>query len=123
MTALKISAIALNPTLFLTGVQNRIYTFLAHLREESRQVMLSRLMSVVTIRHEASEGLLSVIQTISEKHYCCVLIGEYDKPTGVITERDIPRLFATHGLKEGMTAGDVMSLLCESMAKPPFSKR
>jgi len=80
-------------------------------------------MSVVTIRHEASEGLLSVIQTISEKHYCCVLIGEYDKPTGVITERDIPRLFATHGLKEGMTAGDVMSLLCESMAKPPFSKR
>ncbi|MFT6295966.1 MAG: CBS domain-containing protein [Glaciecola sp.] len=71
--------------------------------------MLSKLMSVVTIGHEASEGLLSVIQTMFEKHYCCVLICEYDKPTGITTERDIPRLFATHGLKKGVTAGDVMN--------------
>jgi len=66
-------------------------------------------MSVVTIRHDASESLLSVIQTISEKHYSCALICEYDKPIGIITERDIVRLFANHGLKEGVTAGDVMS--------------
>ncbi len=71
--------------------------------------MLSKLMSVVTIRHDASESLLSVIQTISEKHYSCALICEYDKPIGIITERDIVRLFANHGLKEGVTAGDVMS--------------
>ncbi|MFT6093182.1 MAG: diguanylate cyclase (GGDEF)-like protein [Pseudohongiellaceae bacterium] len=71
--------------------------------------MLSKLMSVVTIRHDASESLLSVIQTISEKHYSCALICEYDKPTGIITERDIVRLFAKNGLKEGVTAGDVMS--------------
>jgi diguanylate cyclase (GGDEF)-like protein len=71
--------------------------------------MLSKLMSIVTIRHDASESLLSVIQTISEKHYSCALICEYDKPIGIITERDIVRLFANHGLKEGVTAGDVMS--------------
>lgn len=66
-------------------------------------------MSPVTIRHDTSESLLSVIQTISEKHYSCAMICEYDKPTGIITERDIVRLFAKHGLTEGVTAGDVMS--------------
>lgn len=72
-------------------------------------MILSELMSPVTIRHDASESLLSVIQTIAEKHYSCALICEYDKPAGIITERDIVRLFAQHGLKEDVTAGDVMS--------------
>jgi diguanylate cyclase (GGDEF)-like protein len=72
-------------------------------------VKLSELMSIVTTRHEADESLLSVIQTIAEKHYSCALVCEYDKPIGIITERDVVRLFATNGLKEGMTAGDLMS--------------
>lgn len=70
---------------------------------------LRELMSAVHIRHKADESLASVVQTIAKKHYSCALICEYDKPIGIITERDIVRLFAQKGLKENLPVGDVMS--------------
>lgn len=70
---------------------------------------LKELMSPISICHTESESLLSVIQTIADKHYSCALICEYEKPTGIITERDIVRLFAKDDLDENITVGEVMS--------------
>ncbi|MFK7863196.1 MAG: diguanylate cyclase [Pseudohongiellaceae bacterium] len=70
---------------------------------------LRELMSAVHIRHEAEESLVSVVQTIAKKHYSCALICKYDKPIGILTERDIVRLFAGNGLRESKTVGEVMS--------------
>jgi len=50
-----------------------------------------------------------VIQTTAEKNYFCALVCEYDKPIGIITERDVVRFLPNYVLKEEMTAGDVMS--------------
>lgn len=70
---------------------------------------LRELMSTVHIRHQADESLVSVVQTIAQKHYSCALICEYDRPIGILTERDIVRLFANDGLNEDITVGEVMS--------------
>lgn len=70
---------------------------------------LNEIMSPITICHSVDETLLSVVKTIAEKHYSCALICEYEKPCGIITERDIVRLFAKHGLNDTVTVGEVMT--------------
>lgn len=70
---------------------------------------LNELMSPVTTYHSPEESLLSVVQSIAAKHYSCALVCEYDKPVGIITERDVVRLFASKSVDEDITIGEVMT--------------
>lgn len=70
---------------------------------------LRELMSPITFTHSADEPLLSVISVIAEKHYSCALICEYEKPTGIITERDIVRLAAAGRINAEVTVGELMT--------------
>lgn len=54
---------------------------------------LIEVMSPVSIFFKPSDTLLSVAEAMVEKHHSCGLICEYDKPMGIITERDILRIF------------------------------
>ena len=70
---------------------------------------LRELMSPITITHSADEPLSSVLNAIATRHYSCAIICEYDKPTGIITERDIVRIAARGGINESVTVGELMT--------------
>ncbi len=54
---------------------------------------LNEVMSPISVYYKPSDSLLSVAESMVEKHHSCGLICEYDKPMGIITERDILRIF------------------------------
>ena len=56
---------------------------------------LKEIMSPIDTFYEPSDSLLTVAKTLAEKHHSCGLICEYDKPVGIITERDIVRLLTS----------------------------
>lgn len=95
-------------SLYQSAAKKPSYTFIKEPKREFN-VKLRELMSAVNIRHQADESLVSVVQTIAQKHYSCALICQYDRPVGILTERDIVRLFASNKLQEDVTVGDVMS--------------
>jgi diguanylate cyclase (GGDEF)-like protein len=70
---------------------------------------LRELMSPIKITHSASEPLISVLEAIATRHYSCAVICEYDKPTGIITERDIVRLAARGEINNIVTVGQLMT--------------
>lgn len=70
---------------------------------------LRELMSPITITHSADESLKSVLSVIAARHYSCALICEYEKPTGIITERDIVRLAAAGRINDEVTVGELMT--------------
>jgi diguanylate cyclase (GGDEF)-like protein len=70
---------------------------------------LRELMSPITITHSADEPLQSVLVAIAERHYSCALICRYEKPTGIITERDIVRVAARGGVNDKVTVGELMT--------------
>jgi diguanylate cyclase (GGDEF)-like protein len=52
---------------------------------------------------------MSVLSTIAAKHYSCALICDYEKPTGILTERDIVRIAARGGINGTVTVGELMT--------------
>ena len=70
---------------------------------------LRELMSPITITHSASEPLNSVLNAIAERHYSCAIVCEYEKPIGIITERDIVRIAARGGINCEVTVGELMT--------------
>lgn len=66
-------------------------------------------MSPITITHSANESLISVLNAIAERHYSCAIVCEYEKPTGIITERDIVRIAARGGINDKVTIGELMT--------------
>ncbi len=72
-------------------------------------MQLRELMSPITITHSADEPLISVLNIIAAKHYSCAIICNYEKPTGIITERDIVRIAARGGVNDSVTVGELMT--------------
>ncbi len=70
---------------------------------------LHELMSPITITHSASDPLLSVLEAMASRHYSCALICSYDRPTGIITERDIVRIAAKGEINSQVTVGQLMT--------------
>jgi diguanylate cyclase (GGDEF)-like protein len=58
-------------------------------------VKLKEIMSPASVHYSPDDSLLTVAASLAEKHHSCGLICEFDKPMGIITERDIVRLFAS----------------------------
>ena len=69
---------------------------------------LKEMMSPIDTFYEPSDSLLMVAKTRAEKHHSCGLICEYDKPVGIITERDIVRLL-TADAKPDLAIREVMT--------------
>ncbi len=69
---------------------------------------LKEIMSPIDTFYEPSDSLLMVAKTLAEKHHSCGLICEYDKPVGIITERDIVRLL-TGDAKPDLAMREVMT--------------
>ncbi|MCH8176171.1 MAG: CBS domain-containing protein [Proteobacteria bacterium] len=69
---------------------------------------LKEMMSPIDTFYEPSDSLLMVAKTLAEKHHSCGLICEYDKPVGIITERDIVRLL-TGDAKPDLAIREVMT--------------
>ncbi|MFT4862993.1 MAG: diguanylate cyclase (GGDEF)-like protein [Pseudohongiellaceae bacterium] len=70
---------------------------------------LRELMSPITITHSANESLNSVLNAIADRHYSCAIVCEYEKPIGIITERDIVRIAANGGINDTVTVGELMT--------------
>ena len=69
---------------------------------------LKEIMSPIDTFYEPGDSLLMVAKTLAEKHHSCGLICEYDKPVGIITERDIVRLL-TSDAKPDLAIREVMT--------------
>jgi len=55
------------------------------------------------------EALLSeAVAMMDEHHISCVLVCESNKPTGIVTERDLTRLVAGHTMHDSMTVAEIM---------------
>ena len=55
---------------------------------------LKEIMSTIETFYKPDDTLIDVAKSLAEKHHSCGLICEYDKPMGIITERDIVRLLS-----------------------------
>ncbi|NKB34990.1 MAG: diguanylate cyclase [Pseudomonadales bacterium] len=64
---------------------------------------LKEIMSPASVFYSPDDSLLAVAESLAEKHHSCGLICEFDKPMGIITERDIVRLFASQAGGEELT--------------------
>ena len=69
-------------------------------------------MSRISTFYRPTDSLLSVVDSLADKHHSCGLICDGGIPVGIITERDIVRLTAkiNHGeLKSDCLIGEVMT--------------
>lgn len=69
---------------------------------------LKDIMSPIDTFYGPGDSLINVAKSLAENHHSCGLICEYDKPIGIITERDVVRLLANQtdidvAIKEVMT--------------------
>jgi len=58
-------------------------------------VKLQEIMSPASVFFSLEDSLLTVASSLAEKHHSCALICQDERPMGIITERDIVRLFAS----------------------------
>ncbi len=80
--------------------------------EEVWAVKLSEIMSPVSTYFDPDTSLHVVVDTLARNRHSCGLVCENEAPVGIITERDIVRLFATRfgeaGIKD-LPIKDLMS--------------
>jgi diguanylate cyclase (GGDEF)-like protein len=73
---------------------------------------INKVMSRISTFYRPTDSLLSVVDSLADKHHSCGLICDGGIPVGIITERDIVRLTAkiNHGeLKSDCLIGEVMT--------------
>jgi CBS domain-containing protein len=69
---------------------------------------IDSIMSKNVITTEYDENLLTITQRMHQHDLSCLVICKYNKPWGVITERDVTRLMASYDNIENLTAQEVI---------------
>lgn len=72
---------------------------------------LKEIMSPASVFYSPDDSVIKVASSLAEKHHSCGLICENDKPMGIITERDIVRLFASQAGGEELANLPVQSVM------------
>lgn len=76
-------------------------------------MQLNEIMSKADTWFSPADSLVHITQVLSEKHHSCALICQEKVPIGIVTERDVVRLFGRVSNGEIATdvpVGDVMTL-------------
>lgn len=75
-------------------------------------MQLHEIMSRASYHFQATDTIISVAEAMARNHHSCALICENQVPTGIITERDVVRLFtavSASKIKKETAVSDVMT--------------